>query len=123
MRRFPRSVGSLERLMLDAMRARLRQRVQRSNVLAADAAARAALISRTFLRLAARVGLAVRDAVLALREPALLVRPGLLARYDLMDLLETVAQASARRAGRRAYGSSCRRPVRAARTSTERCCR
>jgi hypothetical protein len=36
----------------------------------------------------------VRYEVLDLRSPTLLIRPGLLARYDLMDVLEGMAQAS-----------------------------
>lgn len=36
----------------------------------------------------------MREEVLALRSPALLTRPGLLARYDLVPMLEELAQTS-----------------------------
>ena len=41
----------------------------------------------------------VRDEVLALRPPALLTRPGLLARYDLVPMLEALAQTSSTAGG------------------------
>jgi hypothetical protein len=41
----------------------------------------------------------VRDQVLSLRSPALLTRPGLLARYELMDMLTLFSQASGTRVG------------------------
>ncbi len=93
--RFPREVVSLERLMLRAMRAEAEaRRVQWPVALAADAAPRSSADFRNLLRLAARAAPAVRDAVLALRTPALLTRPGLFARYELMDVLDGVAGAS-----------------------------
>ncbi len=95
LRRFPREVVSLERLMLHAMRAEAEaRRVQWPRALAADAAARDSADFRNLLRLAARAAPRVRDEVLALRSPALLTRPGLLARYDLMDMLVAMSQAS-----------------------------
>ena len=94
-RRFRRDVISLERLMLRAMRAEASAcRVLWPKALAADAASRDSADFKNLLRLAARAAPRVRDEVLALRSPALLIRPGLLARYDLMDVLEGMAQAS-----------------------------
>ena len=93
--RFPREIVSLERLMLRAMRAEATaRRVLWPKALAADAASRDSADFKNLLRLAARAAPRVRDEVLALRSPALLTRPGLLARYDLMDVLEGMAQAS-----------------------------
>lgn len=95
LRRFPREVVSLERLMLNAMRAEATARkVQWPTALAADAAGRDSVDFRNLLRLAARAAPAVKQAVLALRTPVLLSRPGLLARYDLMDMLVELSQAS-----------------------------
>ncbi len=95
LRRFPREVVSLERLMLRAMRAEAEaRRVLWPKALAADAASRDSVDFKNLLRLAARAVPRVRDEVLALREPTLLIRPGLLARYDLMDVLDGLAQAS-----------------------------
>jgi serine/threonine protein kinase len=94
-RRFPREVVSLERLMLRAMRAEAEaRRVSWATALAADAATRDSADFRNLLRLAARAAPRVKEEVLALRTPALLTRPGLLARYDLMDMLANIAQAS-----------------------------
>jgi hypothetical protein len=94
-RRFPREIVSLERLMLQAMRGEAEaRRVQWPVALAADAAPRTSADFRNLLRLAARAAPGVRDAVLALRAPALLTRPGLFARYDLMDVLDGLAGAS-----------------------------
>jgi serine/threonine protein kinase len=93
--RFPRELVSLERLMLRAMRAEASaRRVLWPKALAADAASRDSADFKNLLRLAARAVHRVRDEVLALRTPALLTRPGLLARYDLMDVLDALAQAS-----------------------------
>ncbi len=93
--RFPRERVSLERLMLQAMRAEAEaRRVQWPKALAADAAARDSADFRNLLRLAARAAPKVREAVLGLRAPALLTRPGLIARYDLMDMLVELSQAS-----------------------------
>ncbi|WP_165982469.1 BREX system serine/threonine kinase PglW [Dankookia rubra] len=95
LRRFPREVVSLERLMLRAMRSEAEaRRVLWPKALAADAAARDSADFKNLLRLAARAAPRVRDAVLALRTPALLTRPGLLARYDLMEMLVELSQAS-----------------------------
>ncbi len=94
-RRFPREIVSLERLMLRAMRGEAEaRRVQWPVALAADAAPRTSADFRNLLRLAARTAPGVRDAVLALRAPALLTRPGLFARYDLMDVLDGLAGTS-----------------------------
>jgi hypothetical protein len=95
LRRFPRDVVSLERLMLRAMRAEATARhVLWPKALAADAASRDSADFKNLLRLAARAVPRVRDEVLALRAPALLTRPGLLARYDLIDVLDGLAQSS-----------------------------
>ena len=95
LRRFPREVVSLERLMLGAMRAEAAARnVLWPKALAADAASRDSADFRNLLRLAARAAPRVREAVLALRAPALLTRPGLLARYDLVEMLVEFSQAS-----------------------------
>jgi len=95
LRRFPREVVSLERLMLRAMRAEAEaRRVQWPKALAADSAARDSTDFKNLLRLAARAAPRLREQVLALRTPALLTRPGLLARYDLMEMLTAFSQAS-----------------------------
>jgi len=94
-RRFPREVVSLERLMLQAMRARAEERrIAWPKALMADAAARDSSDFRNLLRLAAEAAPRVAKEVLALRQPALLTRPGLLARYDLMTMLDEFSQAS-----------------------------
>lgn len=95
LRRFPRDVVNLERLMLRAMRAEATaRRVLWPKALAADAASRDSADFNNLLRLAARAAPRVLNEVLALRSAALLTRPGLLARYDLMDVLVGLAQAS-----------------------------
>jgi serine/threonine protein kinase len=100
LRRFPREVVSLERLMLQAMRAEAEARhVPWLKVLAADAASRDSRDFHNLLRHASRAAPRVREQVMALRRPALLIRPGLLARYDLMDMLTVFAQASGTRDG------------------------
>jgi hypothetical protein len=94
-RRFPRETVSLERLMFRAMRAEAEaRRVQWPKALAADAAGQDSSDFRNLLRLAARAAPRVREEVLAFRTPALLARPGLVARYDLMDMLAAFSQAS-----------------------------
>jgi len=93
--RFPRHVVSLERLMLRAMRAEATaRRVLWPKAIAADAADRGSADFKNLLRLASRAAPRVREEVLALRSPALLTRPGLLARYDLVPMLEELAQTS-----------------------------
>jgi hypothetical protein len=100
LRRFPRAVVSLERLMLQAMHAEAEaRRVPWPKVLAADAMACNSRDFQNLLRHASRAAPRVRDRVLGLREPALLTRPGLLARYQLMDMLSAFAQASGTRDG------------------------
>jgi serine/threonine protein kinase len=95
LRRFPREVVSLERLMLHAMRARAEERrIAWPKALMADAAARDSADFRNLLRLAAEAAPRVAKEVLALRQPALLTRPGLIARYDLMTMLDEFSQAS-----------------------------
>jgi serine/threonine protein kinase len=98
--RFPREVVSLERLMLQAMHTDAdTRRVPWPRVLAADALARNSRDFQNLLRLASRAAPRVRDQVLSLSTPALLTRPGLLARYELMDMLTAFAQASGTRDG------------------------
>jgi serine/threonine protein kinase len=95
LRRFPRELVSLERLMLQAMRARAEERrIAWPKALTADAAARDSSDFRNLLRLAAEAAPRVAKEVLALRQPALLTRPGLLARYELMTMLDEFSQAS-----------------------------
>jgi serine/threonine protein kinase len=95
LRRFPRDVVSIERLMLHAMRARAEERrIAWPKALTADAAARDSADFRNLLRLAAEAAPRVAKEVLALRQPALLIRPGLIARYDLMAMLDEFSQAS-----------------------------
>lgn len=93
--RYQRDVVSLERLMLRAMRAEAAaRRVLWPKAIAADAAGRESADFKNLLRLAARAAPRVRDEVLALHSPTLLTRPGLLARYDLVPMLEELAQTS-----------------------------
>jgi hypothetical protein len=81
LRRFPREVVSLERLMLHAMRTRAEERrIAWPKALMADAAARDSTDFKNLLRLAAEAAPRVAKEVLALRQPALLTRPGLIAR-------------------------------------------
>jgi serine/threonine protein kinase len=92
---YPRDVVSLERLMLRAMRAEATaRRVQWPKAIAADAAGPDSADFKNLLRLASRAAPRVRDELLALRSPALLTRPGLLARYELVPMLEELAQTS-----------------------------
>lgn len=123
LKRFPRELVSLERLMLRAMQTEAEaRRVQWPKALAADAAARDSADFRNLLRLAARAAPRVRDEVLALLRPALLTRPGLLARYDLMDMLVAMSQASGAAEDLRAFGCWCRNPMAGDRTWTARSC-
>jgi hypothetical protein len=95
LRRFPREAVSLERLMLRAMRTEAEaRRVQWPSALAADAAARDSANFKNLLRLASRAAPRVNDEVLGMREPTLLTRPGLIARYSLMEMFSAFAQAS-----------------------------
>ena len=95
LRRFPREIVSLERLMLRAMQAEaLARKVLWPKALAADAASPDSADFKNLLRLAARAAPAVYNEVLALRSPALLTRPGLLARYGLIEMMEKLAQTS-----------------------------
>jgi serine/threonine protein kinase len=95
LRRFPREQVSLERLMLRAMRAEAEaRRVQWPKALAADAASRESADFKNLLRLASRAAPRVKDQVLGIRMPILLTRPGLIARYDLMEMLVAFSQAS-----------------------------
>lgn len=95
LRRFSRESVSLERLMLRAMRAEAEaRRVQWPRVLAADAASRDSADFKNLLRLAARAAPRLKEQVLGLSTPALLTRPGLIARYDLMEMLVAFSQAS-----------------------------
>jgi serine/threonine protein kinase len=100
LRRFPREVVSLERLMLHAMRTRAEERrIAWPKALMADAAARDSTDFKNLLRLAAEAAPRVAKEILALRQPALLTRPGLLARYDLMTMLDAFSQASGASSG------------------------
>jgi hypothetical protein len=68
-------------------------------VVAADAAAPDSTEFRRLAALASRAADDVRRQILALDGPALLVNPGLMARYGLMPLLTEFAQASGTRGG------------------------
>jgi hypothetical protein len=96
LRRFPpRQRVSLESLLLREMRAEAEARkVKWAVALAADAEAPDGKGFRNLVRLAARAAERVRAGLLAFDRPALLVNPGLLARYDLMPILSDLAQAS-----------------------------
>jgi hypothetical protein len=100
-RRFaPRERVSLEALLLREMRAEAEaRRVKWPVVLAADAEGHDGKGFRNLLRLATQAAERVCATLLALDRPALLVNPGLLARYDLMPLLSDLAQASGTRGG------------------------
>jgi len=91
---------SLEVLLLREMRAEAEARkVKWPVVLAADAEGHDGKGFRNLLRLATKAAKRVRTTLLALDRPALLVNPGLLARYDLMPMLTDLAQASGTRGG------------------------
>ncbi|MDX8506141.1 BREX system serine/threonine kinase PglW [Mesorhizobium captivum] len=95
LRRFARQTVSLERLMLRSMRTEAEaRRVQWPKALAADAASRDSTDFKNLLRLASKAAVRVKEDVLALRTPTLLTRPGLVARYDLMEMLVVFSQAS-----------------------------
>ena len=101
LRRFaPRERISLELLLLREMRAEAEARkVKWPVVLAADAEGQDGKGFRNLLRLATKAAERVLATLLALERPALLVNPGLLARYDLMPMLTDLAQASGTRGG------------------------
>ena len=98
--RYPRIRISLERLMLRALHDEAIARGARwPVVVAADAAEPDSKDSSRLVGLAAKAADVMRRQVLALNEPALLVNPGLLARYKLMEVLTEMAQASGTRSG------------------------
>jgi serine/threonine protein kinase len=101
LRRFaPRERVSLEALLLREMRAEAEaRRVKWPIVLAADAETRDGRGFRNLLRLATKAAERVTASLLALNRPALLVNPGLLARYELMPMLSELAQASGTKNG------------------------
>jgi hypothetical protein len=101
LRRFaPRERVSLEALLLREMHAEAEARkVKWPVVLAADAEGHDGKGFRNLLRLATKAAERVRQTLLAFDRPALLVNPGLLARYDLMPMLSELAQASGTRDG------------------------
>lgn len=101
LRRFaPRERVSLELLLLREMRAEAEARkVKWPVVLAADAEGHDGKGFRNLLRLATKAAERVLATLLARDRPALLVNPGLLARYDLMPMLTDLAQASGTRGG------------------------
>jgi serine/threonine protein kinase len=100
LRRFSRRRVSLERLLLQALREEAATgKAKWSVVLAADAAQPNTKDFKRLLSLAARAAVGVRRQALALAEPALLVNPGLLARYNLMPILTDLAQVSGARGG------------------------
>lgn len=68
-------------------------------VVAADAAEPDSKDFSRLVVLAAKAADAMRRQVLALKGPALLVNPGLLARYKLMEVLTDIAQGSGTRNG------------------------
>jgi hypothetical protein len=101
LRRFaPRQRVSIEAVLLREMRAEAEARkVKWPVVLAADAEGHDGKGFRNLLRLATKAAERARATLLAFDQPALLVNPGLLARYDLMPLLSDLAQASGARGG------------------------
>jgi hypothetical protein len=101
LRRFaPRERVSIEALLLREMRAEAEARkVKWPVVLAADAEGHDGQGFRNLLRLATKAAERARATLLAFDRPALLVNPGLLARYDLMPMLSDLAQASGTRGG------------------------
>ena len=101
LRRFaPRERVSVELLLLREMRGEAEARkVKWPVVLAADLEGHDGKGFRNLLRLATKAAERMRATLLALDRPALLVKPGLLARYDLMPMLTDLAQASGTRDG------------------------
>jgi hypothetical protein len=100
LRRFPRERLSLDRLLLEAMRAQAEiLKVRWPVVLAADAEARDSRDFQNLLRLVGRAAPVVQQRILTLRGPALLVHPGLLARYELMKMLDDLRDASGTKNG------------------------
>ena len=101
LRRFaPRERASIEALLLREMRAEAEARkVKWPVVLMADAEGHDGKGFRNLLRLATKAAERVRASLLAFDRPALIVNPGLLARYDLMPMLSELAQASGTKGG------------------------
>lgn len=95
--RFPLERISLDRLLLDAMRAAAQSaRANWDVVLAADASPRGSRDWMNLGRLVTRAADRVRDDLIARRAPLLLVNPGLLARYELMSLVDALRDAAGR---------------------------
>jgi hypothetical protein len=100
LRRFPRQLLSFDRLLIEAMREEAEaRRVRWPVVLAADATPRGSRDFQNLLRLVGFAAPKIQARILALREPALLVHPGLLARYDLMKILVEARDASGTKSG------------------------
>ena len=98
--RFPRERISLDQVLIEAMRAQAEElRVQWPVVLAADAEPRDGRGFKNLMQLVGKSLPLVRDRLLKLDRPALLVHPGLVARYDLMPLVEELRDASGSRGG------------------------
>lgn len=96
----PRDRVSLESVLLRAMRAEAEARKAKwPVVLKADADTRDGKDFRNLLRLARSAAERARAELMALDQPALLVNPGLFARYDLMPILSDLAQVSGARGG------------------------
>jgi hypothetical protein len=86
--------------MLEAMReAAAALKVSWPVVLAADAAERQSRDFKNLLRLGAKAAPALRSSLMGLQAPALLVDPGLLARYEHMGLVAELMQTAGTAAG------------------------
>lgn len=96
-RRFGLQALSLDELLIDAMIATAQAlNVQWNVVLAADRAKAGSTDWRNLLRLAARAAEQVAQSLAARAAPVLLTEPGLLARYELMSLVQTLQNESGR---------------------------
>lgn len=95
--RFGLETLSIDELLIDAMmNTAQRLDVQWSVVLAADRAQPGSTDWRNLLRLAARAAEQVAQALVGRAAPVLLTEPGLLARYGLMPLVQTLQNESGR---------------------------
>lgn len=100
LRRFPRAAVSIDRLLIELMRAQAQALgVDWGTVLSADARPRDSRDFRNLLELVRRVAPELERRLLEQHEPVLLLHPGLLARYDRLDVLDTVRGAAGSRGG------------------------
>jgi serine/threonine protein kinase len=98
--RFPRTRLSMDRLLIDAMRDKAHSLgISWQKVLEADDAARDSRDFNRLLELVRRAMPELERQLMGQAHPTLLVHPGLLARYDQLDLLDKLRNAAGTRGG------------------------